>query len=129
MATQKGGIMKEDLTLEKEELERLENKLHIFFDWIQNPMKDEELTEEDKSIIKFGQLYIDLLITDDDIYSLLKRINCFGIDDLLNDKKKLEIAAILIGKDKKIIKAKLVCLKRRINKIKYKNKTLIKTNY
>jgi hypothetical protein len=79
---------------------------------------ESKLTSEEKEIIIARQFYIDLIISDHSVSFILDRLNCYGIDSLLNNEDKLKTASIMFNVRSDVLRTKLFLMKKRQEKEK-----------
>jgi len=81
-----------NLLLSKEELNKIKSS-KLFHQWLYGLIDEKKLTEEENKIIYAYQVYYDLVLGDNFIYNVLDDFHCYGIDDLINNDKKIRTIA------------------------------------
>ena len=97
----------------------------IFSMWLFGNVDEDNLSENQKTIIAARQLYYDLIVTDDDIKRALKRFHCEKVEDL-RDPIVFEYAARFLGVGNGVLNTKIeLLIKRREHSKKVRDEIIL----
>lgn len=100
-----------DLTLGTQELNALyEESVQVFTKWLYNITKEEDMTEKDKEIVKYFQVFLEQQISEKTIYYYMDHFRFYKIDDFID--KGITLTSRIINVEESLIKVKALCMKK-----------------